>query len=412
MVMELSQRDTLFMYPQVSMLSSIISREKFMGNPSAAPNSADLNGFKPIFGMICIAVMGPMFFLILPLYVGALFDHLGFDHQQVGRLTSMELGGSALASIVGLFWIRRLSWRHAGACIALALCFFNVLSAFAGTNFDSLILLRVCAGFCAGSLTSLAIVALGDTEKIDRNYAWGLVCQLSISALLFFILPIPIVTLGMNAIYTVLAGCALVGLGGALLLPVAGQPPRQVTFTLAGTGKPLLGLLGGTVFFVAVSAVWAFIERMGVDAGLTNTFIGNALGLSVLASIAGAFIASLIADRFNRFWPMCIAMTGQLLCLLSLTGDINTTTYFAFVILYQIGWTLWVPYQLSVVAAVDNSGHFVVLITFFQSTGIALGPLLAAHFLSGVDYTPVLVIGAVFAIISLLLFIPITLGKK
>lgn len=57
------------------------------------------------------------------------------------------------------------------------------------------------------------------------------------------------------------------------------------------------------------------------------------------------------------------------------------------------------PYQLSVVAAVDNSGHFVVLITFFQSTGMALGPLLEAHVLSGVDYTPVLVIGAVFAII-------------
>ena len=67
---------------------------------------------------------------------------------------------------------------------------------------------------------------------------------------------------------------------------------------------------------------------------------------------------------------------------------------------------------MSVVAAVDINGRFVVLITFFQALGIALGPLLAVQFLTGADYLPVIIIGALFAIISLILFFPITLGDR
>ena len=362
--------------------------------------------------MICLLVMGPMFFLILPLYVGALIDHLGFSIQQVGTLTSIELGGAALASIVAVFWIRLLSWRVIGLSTAVGLLLCNVVSALAGGSYESLIIIRVCAGFCAGSMTSVAIVALGDTEKIDRNFAWGIVSQLTVSALLFFVLPIPVETWGVNAMYSVLATCAVIGMCGALLLPATDRNNEKIKFTLKGVHKPLLGLLGGTAFFIANGAVWAFIERIGISSGLSNTFIGSTLGLSVLAGIVGAFMASLIADRINRFWPMCIAMTGQLVCLLFLVGKLSTTTYFIAVIIYQVCWNLWIPYQMSVVAAVDINGRFIVLITFFQALGIALGPLLAVQFLTGSDYSPVIIIGVLFAIISLLLFFPITLGDR
>jgi MFS family permease len=67
---------------------------------------------------------------------------------------------------------------------------------------------------------------------------------------------------------------------------------------------------------------------------------------------------------------------------------------------------------MGVIAEVDVSGRFVALITFFQATGIAIGPALVAPFLSDDNYDPVIWAGIVFAVIGLLLFLPITLNTK
>ena len=87
-------------------------------------------------------------------------------------------------------------------------------------------------------------------------------------------------------------------------------------------------------------------------------------------------------------------------------------TFAAIVILYQLFWNLWIPYQMSVVAAVDTTGRFSVLIPLFQAAGIALGPALAAIYLETAGYVAVNVIGVGFAVLALLLFVPVTLRYR
>jgi len=73
---------------------------------------------RSLVGLTCLFVMAPMFFLLMPLYIGVLVDYRGFDNSQAGLVTSLELLGYAAAAIVAVFWVRRVSWRRAGLCVA------------------------------------------------------------------------------------------------------------------------------------------------------------------------------------------------------------------------------------------------------------------------------------------------------
>jgi len=275
-----------------------------------------------------------------------------------------------------------------------------------------LIGLRIITGFAAGCLVSLACAGLGDTLRTDRNFAYGVVGQLALSGALFMVLPTMIFRFGASAIFACFAACATIALIGGLLLPSSGRRHCVEPLVEKRAWKPIWGLLGGAAFFIANTAVWAYIERIGVASELEAGFIGNVLGIAVFTSILGPLLSARAAQRFNRFWIMMIALIGELFCLMFLSVGMGAVSYAVIVLLYQLCWNLWVPLQMSVVADVDSSGRFAVLIPLFQAAGIALGPALAASFLASNGYLAVNIIGAVFATLALLLFIPVTLGQQ
>ena len=82
----------------------------------------ELDRPRALIGLISLLVMGPMFFLLLPLYIGALVDYLGLSEAQAGLLTSLELLGTSAAAVMAVFWIRRLSWQTLRARSCLGTC--------------------------------------------------------------------------------------------------------------------------------------------------------------------------------------------------------------------------------------------------------------------------------------------------
>ena len=65
-----------------------------------------------IASMVVLVVVGAMFFLLMPMYIGALADYAHFGNEQIGNLTFFELIGVASASLTSLFWIRKADWRY------------------------------------------------------------------------------------------------------------------------------------------------------------------------------------------------------------------------------------------------------------------------------------------------------------
>ena len=139
----------------------------------------DLNSPKAIIGAIGVMVMVPMFFLVMPMYVGALSEDYGFTNAQIGYLISFELGSAALASLTALVWLRRVNWRTVLLVFLVVLAAMNMLSIRVGGDYDELLLIRAIAGFSAGAMMAIALAALGDTKDQDRNFAFGVTGQLA-----------------------------------------------------------------------------------------------------------------------------------------------------------------------------------------------------------------------------------------
>ena len=372
----------------------------------------DVNSPTSILGAIGVMVMVPMFFLVMPIYVGALADDFGFTNAQIGYLISIELGSAALASLTALFWLRKLNWRHMLFVLLVVLGAANLISIQAGGAYEELLFIRAIAGFAAGAMMAIALAALGDTRNQDRNFALGIVAQLTVSGSLLLVLPLFVVRWGAASVFMIFLAACVIAMPLARLVPAAGKTPSVTRINERRSLLPLWGLAGSAAIFIGQSAVWAFIERMGSAAGLSPRTIGIALGASVFAGIGGAFSAFWLANRKGRLMPMVVAMIGEVICLLFLLGGFTTAIFFAVVIMYSVFWNLWVPYQMSVVAVTDVSGRFIALITFFQAAGIAVGPALVGPLLDQNNFDPVVWIGIGFALLAMVLFLPVTAGYE
>ncbi len=192
---------------------------------------------------------------------------------------------------------------------------------------------------------------------------------------------------------------------GLWMLP---PTPRTTSNNLPQSGVPIAlyaGLFGGFAYYLAVFGFWGFIERMGVQAGLEETTIGYALGVSQLAAIFGALLAAAAAQRFGRVIPMLIALIGQLWVLWVLVGQFSASAFYAGACLYQGLYVMATAYQLGVISQLDSKGKFIVVMTALQGLGAALGPSIAAGLINDGDYSSINMAAATTLIVSLGLFL-------
>jgi predicted MFS family arabinose efflux permease len=365
-----------------------------------------LNRPSAIGTMVVSMVVGAMFFLLMPMYIGALSDYAGFTNQQIGNLTFFELSGVALASLSSLFWIRRIDWRIVFGVSCASLVVSNALSIL-DHEFYWLIGTRILAGLGEGSLLCIGYAALGDTKEVDRNFGFSVIGQILTPALFFVMLPGWLSQYGLSTIFMVQLVCALLALLLVPLFPPAGVE-RDSEVSLFQIGRfPLLGLLGSMLYYIGVTAVWGFIERMGVEEGFASQEIANVLAVSLVASVFGAVLASVIGVRFTRHWPMVVSLAVQLIALMLLVSGMSFLTYAVAIIFYSLGWNLWMPYQLSSISQVDDSGRIMGIVPLAQAFGVSLGPLIAGQLLNGNDYLVINWMGAVTAVLALIVFLPV-----
>jgi hypothetical protein len=118
---------------------------------------------------------------VLPSFVGALADVLGFSAQRIGLLASADLAGIALASASAPWWLRESSWRRTalGSLSVLVVLNFACLGV---TRFLPLLMLRLLAGLATGTAFSIALAGVLDTRKADRNTGLMVCMQVVVGA--------------------------------------------------------------------------------------------------------------------------------------------------------------------------------------------------------------------------------------
>ena len=349
----------------------------------------------------------------MPFFVGGLISELGFTQAQANLISSAEIAGMALSSLLGAAWIGRFNWRHVALFALFAVLAGNLFS-FYVENFQVLVATRFITGLVGhGTAFALGVAAIGNTSQPDRNFGFTIASQVAMGALTALIVPKTIAIYGIAGMCAPAAILAVVAMAFIPRLATSGHAQTPDSNQSKRTGILILPLLGLLVMIIWQMGVGPFFNNLvpyGISIQLDPSDIGTALFLSTGLSIIGPLTASALANKINRNVPVCIALTVQLLIILSFQGDITWIGFTVRAILFQTAWNFTGPFLMGMIANLDESGRYSVLIPASQLGGIALGHAVIASLVQGSNLVLVnyFCAGAIF--LSIFLFVLVS-GK-
>lgn len=362
-----------------------------------------------IAATIVVIVSGGGVFLILPVFVGALVETGGMSMAQAGAVASADLAGIFAAAITALAWIRRADWRRV-ALFSLALMVAGNIACLWIDAFVPLLVLRGLLGFAAGNLMAIGMAHLARVAKPDRAFALAIAAQVAFSTAALWTMPGAVQSWGLASLFGLLALLSTIGwLAATRLVRGAEAPAPAAAGRAAGRAHVFVALFANTIFFIAQSGVWAFLERFAAQAGLAPETVGTMLAISVSLALAGPLAASLIAARYGRAWPLAVVAAGQLATLWILQGPVTAGLFLVAATGFQVFWNFAIPYIVAIVAALDRARRYIVLVTPFQAAGIALGPVLAGNLAGDGGLSAVTLLGGAAVLASVVLLIPYAL---
>ena len=353
----------------------------------------------------------------MPFFVGGLISELGFTQAQANLISSAEIAGMALSSLLGAAWIGRLNWRHVALFALFAVLAGNLFS-FYVENFQVLVATRFITGLVGhGTAFALGVAAIGNTSQPDRNFGFTIASQVAMGALTALIVPKTIAIYGIAGMCAPAAILAVVAMAFIPRLATSGRAQTSDSNQSKRTGILILPLLGLLVMIIWQMGVGPFFNNLvpyGISIELDPSDIGTALFLSTGLSIIGPLTASALANKINRNVPVCIALTVQLLIILSFQGDITWIGFTVRAILFQTAWNFTGPFLMGMIANLDESGRYSVLIPASQLGGIALGHAVIASLVQGSNLVLVnyFCAGAIFLSIFLFVLVSRKINKE
>ncbi|GAB2504600.1 MFS transporter [Microbulbifer agarilyticus] len=357
------------------------------------------NSLQNLVSLLFVAMMGASILTLLPLWVGALTDRGHFSGQEIGWLASADVIGIFLSSTSAIFWVRKMPWRPV-VLAGLGLFVAGNLASLSVNNFTSLLMIRIIAGIGCGSAYAIALAGLGDRKKPQMAFGLMVTAQVVFGTIGFFALPRLMGESEINPFFHYLNGWLL----ATLLLCFLSFPKSQKllshesgnVFATLLSGKALLVFATTVVYYCGVTAVWAYLERIGIHLGLSSADVGDLLGIGFAISGLGSLATPWLSKFVGRAFTLLIAFTIQILTMAVLTGEYSGGAYALYAstsIVFQFFWSFSLPLLMDQFNRVDDTGRFIVLCASAFKVGEIAGPPLAAKLIIVSDFTAVLWLG-------------------
>ncbi len=376
----------------------------------------DRNAPVAVLTACVVSIVGVFGLMTMPMIVGVYEDVLGFSREQGTLISVAEVSGGALASILAMFWINRINWRVALTFALVCIIAGNLITT-TQTDANIITLLRFAVGFFGqGTAFAIGISIIGNTHDPDRNFGFVIAAQVAFGVVTLFTLrPLVEQYQSIGGMYVPLVAIAAATFLLIKFVP-AGSAHRETSTDEKPAGSialPLTGLLAMLIWCCGLGAMWAFIERIGVDGGLESVLALRALGISTTVAITGALgAAALAAKGVNRFMPLTIALVMQMVMAWLLQGEMNWIEMAIKASVFQIFWNMTGPFFMGAIAASDKSGKISVLIPAAQTSGFFIGPIVVGLFLERAGLAAVNYVTITFCLASLIIFIPLSAKLK
>lgn len=349
--------------------------------------------------------MGALVFNAFPLFLSAIADQFSLNDAQLGLLGTDYLLGFAAITLFAPIWMSRFNWRLTGIAamatvlIALSLQLFT-------SNLSIIYASMIAMGVGSGIVFTIGLSILARATDPERAFGIKLMFEMAFAGLLVYVMTsLIIVKFGFAGF---VSGAALM-YGFALLactrLPANFMRHEATQFNASDEHSSdrkmpaWVAIFAMAIQFAAFSAVWAFMERIGVDNGLDTAQVGTILSLSILAGFGGALLAAVFGNRYGHIRPLIAGLTATILAVATLAYGKGLVEFVvgACIINGMLQFTL--AYQMGLISHNDYNGKVAMMIPFILAFSGAMGPGIAGGIVEASGFVPVY---AGFVIITLL----------
>lgn len=320
--------------------------------------------------------VGLLGFNVLPIAIGTLVDGVGLDEGQAGWIGSLELAGMALSALALAPRISILSLRSLAFGAALVALLAHGLSA-AAEGFGAIAVTRFVAGLAQGAIVAVGNSLIATSRDPDRFAARVEILGGIGAGALLVALPYAAAVYAQRGVFLAMAG-VVIG-----CLPLLAWVPRRALAPHHGGGlrvafgrRAFPVLLAGFLLTSGESAIWAFLERIGVGAGVASESIGMLLGASTLVGLTGAGLAAWLGARFGRRLPLVLGIAAQALACWAVANSTSAAPYVVATLGYALAFFFVQPYLVGTAAFIDPQGRVVAAYAGVVLIGGGVGPAL------------------------------------
>lgn len=336
----------------------------------------DLQNRDPRVLLWCVVAAegaGLIGFDTLPIVLGAIVDRLGLSESQAGLIASLELAGMAGSALMLAPHMSSLPLR-ALTLLAAGMALLAHGASMLASGFSLLAVSRTAAGVAEGALVAAGNALLATSVDPDRLAARVQILAGLFAAAILAGLPHAVDVAGQGGAFGVMLLLVLACVPVLGLIPPtarAARPRRTPEITRGGASAVL-----AAAFLLTASegALWAFVERMGVYAGVSAASIGIVLAVTTIVGLLGAAVAAWQGTRFGRSAPIAAGIAVQAASCWALAHATSPHAYLAAIVGYGLSFFFVQPYLVGTAAVLDPRGRVVAAYAGAALVGGAIGP--------------------------------------
>lgn len=344
-------------------------------------NSASVNNKLVIVTASIISALVVLYWQFMPVVLGSVAEARGYSESELGFLASAYAGGLFLTTLSGVFWVRRFDWK----LLIKAGSFISGLAFLVPLFYESYVVLLVChlcASLGAGIGYGVTLTLLGDTKNPARNYAISFFAQVAlgiVATLALSNIESPILALNMGFILMTLV--MLLSIYLAKYIPSKGAKTGHIQDTKSSTALPRkfaipFILVAVLLVFIGDAAIWAFLERIGAAAD-SRSLGGSLVSASLIGGLFGSLAGGFLGIRWGYSLPMTLAIAVSILSVLMFAVYGQPWVLILAALINGFGWNFGIAYRMGLVAELDMTGRYTVLVPAMQTLGNTIGPATA-----------------------------------
>jgi predicted MFS family arabinose efflux permease len=339
-----------------------------------------------LFVLLWAAAVATSFFSLAPTLVGAFMDELHLSARELGLISSGELAGSAVASLFVLVSGHLFSRRWM-LTISLALVGIADLATAEAHDFTTILMCRVVSGLGGGLAFSAVTAAAARLPKCGLMFAAISIVQMVFGMLGFIGAPVVLRSCGLAGVFTILGGCsltcALVAKFRVSRVPVHGST-LSTSLSLGPRGALVLSLFAT---FLTSTAVWTYLERIGVAARLTASLINMGLAIGMVSGVLGALGATVLLLRTRDLDEFLVGGSAVMAASTGLLLKASAPlAYLVALFGFNGALSLVAPLYQARLAAESGGDSRVLVAMVAMYLGLIGGPLLGAGLITGLGF--------------------------